>query len=120
MRAAWNDVCTIYKGPLGNPTDPIIAVNVPCRFVPQTLITGTDTPLSWAIAWITTPMLAPGGRVASGLGNLLYLDYSLASTIVLDSDPTVRYYTIFSEESTSWHQPPYYRALVAPFPLVEG
>lgn len=120
MRAAYNDTCTIRRGPLGLPTDPIVAVDVPCRMVPKTLIGGTDTPLSWVVGWVTMPINANGGRVVSGLGTLLYLDYSMATTIVLDSEPTVTLYVVFSEESTSPEQPPYYRSLVAPFPLVEG
>lgn len=119
-RAAYNDVCDIYRGPaplIGTP-NALYRANVRCRYVPYDKILPRMDLFTYETAWVTHPLpVVSQGGADTLLSPLVTFDFDQYDRIIFQSDLVRVYLAWASEECLVGTPQRYARARLIELPL---
>jgi hypothetical protein len=117
-RAAFDNTCDLWTGPLGTPPNSLYAVGVPCRLVPYTTFPSTQIPINDRVAYLTIGSPGPNQATTSNLGvdGIVLTTYDSSDRVSVPSGAAPSYYVLWVEELAYLDEAPYFRAHLAPLP----
>lgn len=123
MRGSYDSEMDVYYGPssLAGPPGTLYRFAVPCRLVPQTMITQVDWPLLLELGWVTydgPPLYGPG--ITGTLAGVAQYDLRQADQVALPSGGPVLFVVCRGEHVVPTDlpvRPGYYRHFLVPLPL---
>lgn len=118
MRAPWNTTCDVYRYPVDTLWEAPIAVEVPCRLVPQTKITAFGGYQQYVTHWLTIP--GPYGAQLISFDifrGIITADLSQYVGFAIPTGTVPGWIAYQTERIQNVRGGPYYRFLIGPVPF---